>query len=246
MGNMIPPTIADSILPLLPSETERGRYENLFNTLSERKSLFAGHRVLDFGASWGTSMIALISLGAREVVGIEPSRERIEQGHRLLAKAIPGAQALLIHAADTAALPFVDGEFMFILANGVLEHIPQPRDPYIRELWRVLAPGGHLMISETPNKYFPKEVHTTSLWFNHWLPSGLAHWRAVCRRRFNPNRLDWDSSGWRGLGYFELVKPIRGYRLVPEQSRFRHHLFSMIGLPSSLLDPGPIWIFQKK
>jgi hypothetical protein len=109
----------------------------------------------------------------------------------------------------------------------------------------VLAPGGHLMISETPNQYFPKDVHTTSLWFNHWLPRGLAHRRAVRRGRFDRSRVDWNSSGWRGLGFFELVRPIGGYRLIPEKSRLRHRILTMIGLPASLLDPGPIWILQK-
>jgi hypothetical protein len=109
----------------------------------------------------------------------------------------------------------------------------------------VLAPGGHLMISETPNQYFPKDVHTTSLWFNHWLPRDLAHRRAVRRGRFDRSRVDWNSSGWRGLGFFELVRPIGGYRLIPEKSRLRHRILTMIGLPASLLDPGPIWILQK-
>jgi len=235
----------DPILALLPSDTERGRYETLLDTLSAWKALFNGRRVLDFGASWGTSSIALIRLGANEVVGVEPNLSRVEQGRELIPKAAPAAKVSIIHTPDTTALPFADGEFAFILANGVLEHIPQPRDPYIRELWRILAPDGHLMVSETPNKYFPKEIHTTSLWFNHWLPRSLAHRRAVRRRRFDPNRADWDSSGWRGLGYFELVKSISRYRLIPEQTKLRHRLFAMVGLPSSLIDPGPIWILQK-
>jgi hypothetical protein len=112
-------------------------------------------------------------------------------------------------------------------------------------VWRVLRPGGHLMLAETPNKYFPKEGHTTGLWFNHWLPREFAHRRAVRRGRFDPNRTDWESSGWRGLGYFELVKPISGYRLIPERTRHRHRLLSMLGIPPSLIDPGPIWVLQK-
>jgi SAM-dependent methyltransferase len=190
-------------------------------------------------------MVALIRLGASDVVGVEPSPHRVAQGQALIAKAAPGAKASLIRTPDTASLPFSDGEFVFVLANGVLEHIPQPRDSYIRELWRVVAPEGHLMINETPNKYFPLEVHTTSLWFNHWLPRRLAHRRAVRRGRFDANRGDWDSSGWRGLGYFELVRAIRGYRLASEQTKLRHRLLSRLGLPSALVDPYPTWVLQK-
>jgi SAM-dependent methyltransferase len=190
-------------------------------------------------------MVALIRRGASEVVGVEPNALRAKEGQSLVAKAAPDAKAFLIHTPNTALLPFVDGEFKFILANGVLEHIPQPRGLYIRELWRVLAPDGHLMINETPNKYFPKEVHTTSLWFNHWLPRRLAYQRAVRSRRFDPNRTDWDSSGWRGLGYFELVAPIGNYRLISERTRLRHRLLAAVGLPASLIDPYPTWILQK-
>ena len=239
------PILVDPILPLLSSETERGRYETLLDTLSAWKALFTGCRVLDFGASCGISMVALIRLGASEVVGVEPNPAQVELGRALLAKVAPDAKASLMHAPDTATLPFADEEFVFILANAVLEHIPQPRDSYIRELWRVLAPDGHLMINETPNKYFPKEVHTTFLWFNHWLPRRLAHRRAVRRRCFDASRTDWGSSGWRGLGYFELVRSISGYCLIPEQTKLRHRLFAMAGLPSSLIDPYPTWIVQK-
>ncbi len=236
----------DRILGFLPSEIERARYRTLVETLVERQALFAGARVLDFGASWGTSAVALMTVGAGEVVGVEPSASRIEEGRDLIAKVLPAAKVSLLHTPDTATLPFADSEFPFILANGVLEHIPQPRQPYIRELWRVLAPGGYLMISETPNKYFPKDVHTTDLWFNHWLPRELAHRRAVRRRRFDVSRTDWNSSGWRGLGYFELVRSLRGYRLVPEHTRLRHRLLAMLGLPASIIDPGPVWVFEKK
>jgi ubiquinone/menaquinone biosynthesis C-methylase UbiE len=235
----------DPMFALLTSDIERGRYETLLHTLDAWKRLFSGSRVLDFGASWGTSAVALIRAGASEVVGVEPDLSRIERGRELIARAAPSARVSLIHTPDTTALPFADGEFSFALANGVLEHIPEPRDVYIRELWRVVAAQGHLMICETPNKYYPKEVHTTSLWFNHWLPRRMAHRRAVRRRRFDASRSDWESSGWRGVGYFELVKPISGYRLIPERQRLRHRILAMIGLPPSLIDPGPIWVLQK-
>ena len=238
--------MTDRVLEFIESETERARYRTLVDALSARQALFSGQRVLDFGASWGLSAVALALLGAAEVVGVEPSLSRIQQGRTFLARAAPAAKVSLVHTPDTAALPFADGAFVFILANGVIEHIPQPRHPYLRELWRVLSPGGHLMISETPNKYFPKDVHTTLLWFNHWLPRGLAHRRAVRRGRFSPSATDWVSSGWRGLGYFELVRPLDGYRLVPERARLRHRVLSRLGIPASLIDPGPIWVLQKE
>lgn len=236
---------ADPYLSLLQSETDRERFETLLRTLAGWQGLFAGKRVLDFGASVGISLIALLRLGAVEVIGVEPDRGRVDRGQDLLARAAPGAKASLIHVPNTRHLPFADGEFGFVLVNAVMEHIPQPRQDYVRELWRLVSSGGVLMVNETPNKYFPKEIHTTSLWFNHWLPREMAHRRAVRRGRFDARRTDWDSSGWRGLGYFELVNPISGYRLIPERGRLRHRLLTMVGVPASVFDPYPTWILQK-
>ena len=101
------------------------------------------------------------------------------------------------------------------------------------------------MINETPNRYFPKEHHTTHLWFNHWLPSSLAYRRALARGRFDSRRTDWDSSGWRGLGYYELVGQLCDYQVIPERTKPRHRLFAKIGLPPSILDPYPTWILKK-
>jgi len=193
----------------------------------------------------GTSTIALLVHGSRNIVGVDIDTERIERGRTILATTPYRSSVRLLAVPDTRALPFEDGAFRFALANAVIEHIPQPRDAHLRELWRVVAPRGHLMISETPNKYVPKDIHTTGLWFNQWLPKLLAYRRALQRGRFEPHRTDWDSSGWRGAGYYEVAPQLAGAVLIPEQERLRHRLFARLGIPASILDPYPIWVFQK-
>jgi ubiquinone/menaquinone biosynthesis C-methylase UbiE len=154
----------DPILPLLNSDTERVRYRVVLLELLERTSLFRGQRVLDFGASWGTSAVALIRAGASEVVGIEPDLERVAQGCELVQKLGLTGRVDLRHCADTSQLPFSDGSFPFVLSNGVIEHIRQSERPAIlREVWRVLAPGWHLMVSETPNYGLVKHLNGARL-----------------------------------------------------------------------------------
>jgi SAM-dependent methyltransferase len=228
---------------------ERERMTVLRNTLRPYSSLFEGRRVVDYGASFGLSGVVLLELGAESVLGVETDAERVRDGNEMLGQAGLGSRVQLSHVADTRALPVGDLSIPFVLANAVLEHIPQPRAAYIEEVWRVLAYGGALLINETPNKYLPVDFHTLHLPLTNWLPSRVAHRIGVLTGRFRADRTveDWESSGWRGLGYYELVRAIPGqFTVVPETgARFRHRALRALGLPGNLFDPYPIHILVK-
>lgn len=224
----------------------RSRYVTLTQTLGYLRELLVNRRVLDFGASSGLSMCALIEAGVSRVIGAEPDEERAIRGARILRDLGLEKRAILVRTDNSGLLPFSDCAFEVVLANAVLEHIRPPRSLYVRELWRVLATGGYLIINESPNKYLPVDFHTTGgLWLVPWMPSGLAQRYAIWRKRFRRGA-DWATSGWRGIGYYEITKSLGGrYRLLPDKSRPRHHALARLGLPPSLLDPYPLLIFQK-
>ncbi|MDZ3824110.1 MAG: class I SAM-dependent methyltransferase [Pseudoxanthomonas sp.] len=48
------------------------------------------------------------------------------------------------------ALPYADGSFDVVLAGGTLEHVAH-QDNTLDELWRVLQPGGRLVLTHLPN-----------------------------------------------------------------------------------------------
>lgn len=58
-------------------------------------------------------------------------------------------RAMAITRADARALPFATGSFDAIASNSTLDHFPRPEDVErsLRELHRILRPGGELMIT---------------------------------------------------------------------------------------------------
>lgn len=227
-----------------PKEYER--FLTLRHTLEGVKTLLSDRYILDFGASYGLSACAYLEAGASRVVGVEPDAGRVERGIGIIRELGLSDRIVLRHTSSTDRLPFPDASFDVVIANAVLEHIPSPRAPYIQEMWRVLVPSGHLIINETPNKYLPIDFHTTGgLWFVPWLPKKVARSYAILRGRFASDK-DWDHSGWRGVGYYEITKVLGDYRAVPEMSRRRHRFLAKLHLPASLLDPYPQLIFEKR
>lgn len=159
---------------LIDTPNEKARYVTLASTLRPCTSLFSGRRVLDFGASYALFLLALIELGASAVVGVEPDTDRARKGQAILFKAGVDHVASLKAVGYEPALEFRESEFAVVMANAVLEHIPPPRAPSIRELWRVLRQGCYLIMNESPNKCLSFDLHTTyGLLFVPWLPEEL-------------------------------------------------------------------------
>jgi SAM-dependent methyltransferase len=98
--------------------------------------------VLDVGCGLGQDAAAIarrVVPGGR-VVGIDSSQAMIEQA-RDRHRAIEG---LSFEVADAVSLPFADASFDACRIDRVLQHIEQPV-PVVRELARVLRPGGGLV-----------------------------------------------------------------------------------------------------
>jgi SAM-dependent methyltransferase len=99
-----------------------------------------GTRVLDAGCGTGVETGPYAArLG---VVGIDYQREHLAWA----SGAWPGARFAL---ADLARLPLPDASFDLVVLNQVIEHVLDPA-AVVRELARVVAPGGRLLVS-TPN-----------------------------------------------------------------------------------------------
>jgi 2-polyprenyl-3-methyl-5-hydroxy-6-metoxy-1,4-benzoquinol methylase len=118
-------------------------------------------------------------------------------------------------------LPWADGAFDLVVAMGVVEHLPaRHRRAHVDEYWRVLAPGGHLAVLDTPNRWFPLETHSVGLPLVQWLPPRLAwHYARLGRPRVF-RTIDYaaftaDGTGWRNATYRECL-PSAGARAIED------------------------------
>jgi SAM-dependent methyltransferase len=99
-----------------------------------------GMTLLDAGCGPGSITHGLAMHAAPgEVVGIDLDSTRIETASRDTREA--GIENISYQVADVTNLPFEDGHFDAVFANGLIEHLPDP-GVGIQELLRVLKPGG--------------------------------------------------------------------------------------------------------
>ena len=108
--------------------------------------LRAGLRVLDVGCGPGSITRGLAErVAPGEVVGVDLSKETLEEARR--DAAARGLDNLRYEEASVYALPFPDASFDVAYAHQVLQHLRE-REAALREMLRVLRPGGVLAIRD--------------------------------------------------------------------------------------------------
>jgi len=95
-------------------------------------------RFLDLGTGTGSNLRMLRQGGYRNVIGVDLDPLAIRY---CLTK---GFTSLLL--AEATRLPFAEGQFDVVLATDTVEHIEDDQKA-LQEIHRVLAPGGHVIIS---------------------------------------------------------------------------------------------------
>ncbi len=138
--------------------------------------------ILEIGAGTAGLAVAMAEAGAR-VVGVEPERRNFEAGLCRVRAYGLGDRVRLEHVVDTSRLPFADESFGLCVCASVLQYLPGrgQRQALIREVFRVLRPGGRLAVSGSGNGLFPGGPHSTR-WWSNLLPSAaarLGHTRGV-------------------------------------------------------------------
>jgi SAM-dependent methyltransferase len=134
---------------IIPDEPECRPGTLTYETHAERYQFAGayatGKSVLDIACGVGYGSQVLIDNGAARVVGGDISPEAI--GYAEQRYASPRVSFAIMAAED---IPLSTGSIDCAVSLETIEHIPNPRG-FLRELDRVLKPGGTLVIS-TPNR----------------------------------------------------------------------------------------------
>lgn len=104
-------------------------------------------RILDIGCGLGM-YVSQFRQFSDDVHGVDVDPDKIGRASQWLPN---------LHVSPAEELPFNDGSFDVILLNEVIEHVDDDRRT-INEAFRVLAPGGHIVVY-APNRLYPFETH---------------------------------------------------------------------------------------
>lgn len=108
----------------------------------EALELGKGDRLLDVGCGTGAAVRAAAEVVER-AVGVDLSPKMLAEA-RERASGLSGVEFV---EGDSENLPFGDGEFTAVLCTTSLHHYPRP-EKAAREMARVLAPGGRVVIGD--------------------------------------------------------------------------------------------------
>lgn len=100
-----------------------------------------GRRVLDCACGAGYGSWLLACAGAKSVVGVDHELDSITW-----AKAHFGGGAVQFRQGEATSLPLASGDVDLVVSLELLEHL-RDQAAFVEELWRVLSPGGVLVLS---------------------------------------------------------------------------------------------------
>jgi SAM-dependent methyltransferase len=184
---------------------------------------------LDAACGTGRHARHLVELG-HDVMGVDLTPEMLERARI----AVPGAE---FHEADLREIPAEDGQFALVVCGLALAHVADLTHT-IAEVARVLAPGGHVIVSvlhpfqamlgwhapfadEEGRRHFVREhAHAHADYLDAFAAAGLS-----VRRCLEPR-----------LGADDVAAKRRAFRHVPDATRAAY-----VGLPAVL-----IWDVEKR
>jgi ubiquinone/menaquinone biosynthesis C-methylase UbiE len=131
-----------------------------------------GDTILDAGCGWGRILSGIkYFIPNTTVIGIDQNRTRLEASKRIL-EDLKLKDNVILEVCDVDHLSFPSNSFDVVVSARLLQYVPDPIHT-LKELNRILKPGGHLVIT-VPNKFNPIRLFTYSRIL--YSPSAVKRW----------------------------------------------------------------------
>lgn len=213
----------------------------LLADFEKRIGTVKGSHVLEVGFGTGYQSIAFAGAGAI-VVGLEVNTVLVDIARANAAHASVPATFVMY---EGSRMPFEDATFDYVVSTSVFEHVDN-LPLMIREIHRVLRPGGRAYIS-FPNRLAPRETHTGML-FLHYLPYRVA---VPLFRLFGTSLVDTMSIHF--LTYWSVKRLLpQGLHVLPEGAahtasrRAAKRIFSLLGMHHSAVLKTVMIVLEKE
>ncbi len=137
---------------LVPGQVESDLWAEHYSRYLFVEPLAVGRRVLDLGAGAGYGSHRLAGV-ATAVTGVDVSAEAVAWAAERYA-----APNLRFLQGDARKLDLPDGAFDLVVCFEMIEHVAE-QDAVLREVRRVLAPGGVFVVSTPNRRYYTEDRH---------------------------------------------------------------------------------------
>jgi len=131
---------------LLENLLSLGRRRRILAATLDAGQLHAGDRLIDVGCGTGELAMMAAVMGAGDAVGIDATPDMIALARH---GAVESRSQARFEVAVAEALPLPDGAADVATSSFFFHHLPsEVKREALREMWRVLSPGGRLVITD--------------------------------------------------------------------------------------------------
>jgi ubiquinone/menaquinone biosynthesis C-methylase UbiE len=173
----LPPMAKEWLLPLYDPMTRLFGIRRIHGRLIEQADLRPGQQVLEIGCGTGNLLLQAKEVQPdAAVAGLDPDLAALTRARR---KARRRGLAVRLDHGFADGLPYADGSVDVVLSAFMLHHVPEAeKEPAVREVLRVLAPGGALHLVDVDGHAGSHDGHAPHERHEHGAPGnsdGVPH-----------------------------------------------------------------------